>query len=77
MGFTEKKAYGHALSGQQDFPGQGPQDETFQNDVLQCRMKSKMIYLVQKVRMPINTVTIVVSNDVKNSSHVKISAKDE
>ena len=36
-----------------------------------------MIYLVQKVRMPINTVTIVVSNDVKNSSHVKISAKDE
>ena len=36
-----------------------------------------MIYLVQKVRIPIITVTIVVSNDVKNSSHVKISAKDE
>lgn len=79
MGFTDQKACRQALSEQQDSSGQVLQDEIFQYDVLQRRTKPKMIYLVQKVRMPIITVTVVVpvSNNLKNSSQVKISANDE
>lgn len=79
MGFTDQKAYRQALSERQDSSGQVLQDEVFQYDVLQRRTKPKMVYLVQKVRMPIITVTMVVpvSNNLKNSSHVKISANDE